>query len=190
MEPLPVFYRQQFNDHACGAAALEMLCKYYGRATAFSQKSVFKRLSHLEPHGSGNYRISSDDLMEAARRRGLHAGWGRVSMDAAERLQQLDYFLEQERVPLIACQKYTDDLPDLGHFRVMLAFDDKSITVHDPCPKFGGASKQWDMEKFIDYWKYTGLNVTGGVAIWLADRPLNSPLAPGVPNLWYAEASR
>jgi ABC-type bacteriocin/lantibiotic exporter with double-glycine peptidase domain len=184
MEPLRVFHRYQFHENACGAAVLEMTLKYFGRNVAFSQKSTFKRLGSPEPHRSGNYRISSDDLMELASRRGLCTGWGRVSRHREELIGQLDYFLVRERIPLIACQRYTPEMPLLGHFRVIVAFDRDTVTFHDPCKKTGGPARRLSMNEFVENWQRTGENVTGGVAVWMADRSLQTPLLPDLPNQW------
>lgn len=185
---LDVPYSMQINEHACGAACFEMVFRYYrsSNLSKFSQRKIFRNSSNLEPHNSGNRRIDSERLVDLASKRGFCAGIGRVSTDPKQRIEQINHFLIKEKVPLIACQRFTDDLPLLGHFRVILAVSYHEIVFHDPHPTEGGEALRWNADKFFDYWKYTGGNVTGGVAIWIADRQLDSPLDPLTPNAWYS----
>jgi len=181
---LPVPFRSQITEAACGAAALEMVIRYYSNVSPFSQRKFVRRLGEREPHGSGRFRISSDDLVNAARARQFLAGWGRVSPDVEALASQLGHFLNAG-VPVIACQRYTDAQPWLGHFRVICALEGQTAIIHDPCPRTGGRALRWSVEKLFDYWRQTGLNVTGGVAIWVAKQPLAiDPLLPDQPNPW------
>ncbi|MGB8275701.1 MAG: papain-like cysteine protease family protein [Alphaproteobacteria bacterium] len=187
MQPLPVSFFEQIKDGACGAAAFEMVFRYYrpSRSLNFSQMKLFKKQREREPHGSGSYRITTEELVTVAQNKRFHAGWGRVSPDAVILAQQVRHFVETEQVPLIACQRYTDAEYTIGHFRVITGIDDKAIQFHDPCPKTGGESIVWPLNRFIDHWKQTGQNVTGGVAIWIAKSPFkNNPLLPDLPNPW------
>ena len=183
---LNVPYVSQINEHACGAAALEMVYRYYrsGAEDHFSQTALFTEHAEFEPHGSGARRITTDNIVAAARKRELFAGWGRVSTDRVERLEQLRFFLLKEKVPLIACQQFSEGEPLLGHFRVLLAADENRAFLHDPHPKRGGPSLEWKMNKLTKFWRHSGQNVTGGVAIWIADRALATPLHPNEPNKW------
>jgi Papain-like cysteine protease AvrRpt2 len=181
---LRVPFRQQISDAACGVAALEMVIKYYSQASPFSQRKFVRRLGEHEPHGSGKLRISTQDLVNAACARRFLAGWGRIKPDVKTLMRQLDCFLNAG-VPVIACQRYTDAEPQLGHFRVIYGLEGQRVMIHDPCPKTGGRDLCWSVETLFDYWRQTGLNVTGGVAIWIAkERPKISALLPDQPNLW------
>ena len=188
---LDVPYFKQINDSACGAAALQMVYKFLrpSKLSAFSQQKIFRKLVCPAATDPTKGKINSDDIISAAVNRKLHAKWGRVSLEPQERLEQLTYFLTAEVVPIIACQRFTAEEPKLGHFRVLLAADANSVTFHDPHPQTGGEGLTWAIDKFVDFWRFTSPDVTGGVAIWIADRELQSPLDPDQPNRW-AEAEQ
>jgi hypothetical protein len=98
-------------------------------------------------------------------------------------IEQVRFFVEVERVPLIVCQSRKESGPLLGHFRVIVGIDEKEAVFHDPVPEVG-KDVQWPIDKMMENWQQTGINVTGGVAIWIADRQLASPLGPHEPNPW------
>ena len=182
---LDVPFTKQFSQAACGAAAFEMVLKFLrSRSTSFSQKTFYNKLAELEPHHSGNYRITTDNIVSSARNRHLKAGWGRVSPKLDQMAQQIDHFLASEKIPLIACQKYLAEQPELGHFRVIVGIEGDQVTLHDPCPETGGKNIQWPLEKLKENWKRTGDNVTGGTAIWLAKHEPQNILGPDMPNPW------
>ncbi|MGD9544979.1 C39 family peptidase [Methylocystis sp.] len=184
---LSIPYCQQRKNDYCGAAALEMVFRYYrpSKLTKFNQDRIFRTLAKREPMGSGSYRINGDDLIETARKRGFCAGWGRVHPNLRALRAQTVEIVVNRGIPLIACQRFTNARPELGHFRVIVGVAADYVVVHDPHPEFGGAAQKWSWEKISDYWRYTGLNVTGGVAIWVAPEPLpDNLLCPGAPNPW------
>lgn len=183
---LDVPFIKQISENACGAASLEMVYRYYNRSklSKFSQKKLLKRLGEFEPHGSGNRRLSADDIVATARERRLHAGWGRVSLVQQDMAAQVKFFVEEKKVPLIACQRFSDESFTIGHFRVIVGFDEDGAILHDPYPDIGGAFQKWPWDKLLDYWKQTGHNVTGGVVIWVAQELIANRLAPDMPNLW------
>jgi hypothetical protein len=55
---LDVPYVQQVAETACGAAAFEMVLKFFRPDATFSQAEMYQRLKQAEPQGSGNTRIS------------------------------------------------------------------------------------------------------------------------------------
>ncbi len=181
MTVLEVPYKTQFSAGACGLAAFEMVLRYFrpSRATQFSQRKMFKKLAKTEPHGSGNYSVLANDILKLALGRNLHAGIGEISTDPMEIGEQLEYFIVRNNVPVIACQRYSDDQPMLGHYRVIYGLHEGGVLLHDPCPNNGGKGLSWSIDKVHDYWRKTGQNVVGGVAIWLSsDALINPPLAP------------
>ncbi len=97
---------------------------------------------------------------------------------------QISHFIHIEKIPLIACQKYTDRLPLLGHFRVIIGIENNEVILHDPCPDTGGQNLIWPIKKLREHWKRTGNNVTGGVAIWISKEMVESPLGLNLPNDW------
>jgi hypothetical protein len=89
-----------------------------------------------------------------------------------------------EKIPLIACQQWHGDR-SLGHFRVIIGIENAEIVFHDPEKQYGGQALHLPLPEFIESWRPTsGGNVTGGVAIWISDREIISPLDPGHPSLW------
>jgi len=182
---LDVPYIAQIYENACGAAALEMVYRYLkpSAPVVSFQKDVYNQYREVEPMGTGNYRIKTDDIVKAAQDLGLYAGWGRVSRNKDSRVKQLRFFVEDMKLPIIACQSVKEnDL--LGHFRVILEIDHKWGVLHDPSHEGNGRCLRWRHEKITRLWARTGDNVTGGVAIWIADRMLESPLGPDHPNEW------
>jgi len=185
MEVLEVPYRAQVNQYACGLAAFEMALRYVGKKGPFSQVKYYKKLAETEPHGSGTLRVTTEHVVALAKNRGLSAAWGRVSPEIQELSDQLRYFLHDQKLPLIACQRKCDDEPHLGHFRVIVGLDRNEVVFHDPCPRSGGRALRCPLGLFRDQWAHTGANVTGGVALWLAKQvPQNDSLEPGFPNRW------
>jgi hypothetical protein len=182
MDILDVPFTHQISENACGAAALEMVYRYFrpSKLSKFSQQKVYQRRREAEPHGSGGYRISTDDMVAIAQQRGFFAAWGRVNPEVDAMTRQIKQFIVTERIPLIACQRYDDQNHLFGHFRVIIGIDDDDgIIFHDPCAKIGGPARSANLASFLHLWRPTGENVTGGVAIWIGKRALAAdPLLP------------
>lgn len=164
-KPLKVPYAAQLNRNACGAAVLEMVYNYYGMKDIFQEK-LYEKYQELEPYGSGNYRLSTDNLVLDARNKGFISFWGRADYTNLENaVSLLQTFVKDLRVPVIVCQKFTTEQPLIGHFRVVLMADKDLIYFHDPNPDIGGASQKWPTRKFMEFWQPTGDNVTGGIFV-------------------------
>ena len=186
MKTLDVPYFQQTADHACGVAALHMVYKYHrpSKLSKFSQEKIYRRLGKPDPHAAWDRAmVTTDDIVTVARSRTLHAAWGRVDPSKDRLIEQVKFFVEGEQVPLIACQQVLEQ-PLFGHFRVILGISDTEVRFHDPHPQNGGKNMQWPIDRFMDAWRHTGDNVTGGVAIWISKTPVASPLDPDQPNYW------
>jgi predicted double-glycine peptidase len=171
MQLLKVPYTPQFNINACGAAVLEMVYKYYGLKKV-SQEEILTKYQELEPHGSGNFRITTDNLIQDARTRGFISGWARANYsNELESTALLRILVGEMKIPIIVCQKFTETQPLIGHFRIVLGIDGESVYFHDPSAEIGGPNIQWPISKFIDFWQKTGDNVTGGIFCFIAKRP-------------------
>lgn len=166
MKLLKIPYITQFNTNACGAAVLEMVYGYYDQKS-YPQKDLMEKYQELEPHGSGNFRLSTDTLVLDAREKGFNAGWARAAWQSIPDVTALLEFALDSGVPLIVCQKFTDELPLIGHFRVVVGIDHDSVYLHDPSIEVGGENLKWSIEKFVDFWKPTGDNVTGGIFVFI-----------------------
>jgi ABC-type bacteriocin/lantibiotic exporter with double-glycine peptidase domain len=186
MTTLTVPFVEQISNCACGAAALEMVVRYYrpSKLTKFSQAKMIRLRSEHEPLGTGNYRITTDNIVSQAHGHGFGADWGRVSPVQEVLTKQVTHFVDKLRMPLIACQRSNHDYM-LGHFRVIIGAEKTGVIIHDPDEGRGGARQVWTWDKLLDHWKQTGPNVTGGVAIWISNDPISpNPLAPDQPNAW------
>jgi ABC-type bacteriocin/lantibiotic exporter with double-glycine peptidase domain len=166
---LDVPHRKQINATSCGAAALEMVYKFYrpSKLSVFDQAKVYRKAAHLEPHGSGNYQMSSAAIVSAAQGRGLKAGLARFPNDKTAMLKEFRGQLEAGS-PVIVCQQFSKEQPLLGHFRVVVGLDGETLKVHDPHLDHGPVD--WSADDFLAAWQATSLNVTGLVAI-LIERP-------------------
>jgi ABC-type bacteriocin/lantibiotic exporter with double-glycine peptidase domain len=174
------FYKQR-SENDCGAAALKMVLQYYSHNTQFSPARFFRKRAEKEPYGSGNYRITTGEIVVAAKDRSFSAGWRRVSPVLPELIQQVTHFVHTLATPLIACQRVSDREYLCGHFRVIVGIEDAGVVLHDPY----STTLRWGWEKLSDYWRTTGANVTGGVSIWIAKRPIDGNLLlPNDPNPW------
>jgi ABC-type bacteriocin/lantibiotic exporter with double-glycine peptidase domain len=190
IQVLQVPYRQQISEASCGVAAFEMVYRHFrpSKLSKFSQKKIFERLKEPVP-GGGAQRVSTDSLVTEALKRRLSAGWGRVNPSPERLIEQVRFFTESEKIPLIACQQWHAN-PNLGHFRVIVGIDENEVIFHDPEPEHGGKAQHLAIPQFIEAWRLTpGGNVTGGVAIWIAERALASPLDPDLPNAWAEQAT-
>ncbi len=163
---LEVPYVQQFNTNTCGAAVLEMIYKYNGLKN-ISQQELMVKYQELEPHGSGNYRMTTDSLITDARARGFNAGWIRVNWESIKDSISLIKVFMDFGIPVIVCQKFTNELPSIGHFRIVLGIQGEIIYLHDPNIETGGANLEWPISKFMEFWKPTGDNVTGGILCFI-----------------------
>ena len=160
MKNLSVPFVYQYNSNACGAAALEIIYKYF-EVSNISQEDIFEKYKKLEPHGSGNYYISTGDLISDARSRDFHAEKYQINYNSIENISLLKELLEQE-IPIIVCQQYTKEKPLIGHFRVVIGIDNDFVYFHDPSQKIGGENLKQSYQEFFDYWQPTGKNVIGG----------------------------
>ena len=182
---LIVPYVPQIHENACGAAAFEMVFRYLRPDLTAVGPSLFFNNRETDPTGKTPFRMSSDSIVEAARSRGFFAGVGRVSQNHSRRYDQLSYFIDRCKVPIIACQSASEQHPQVGHFRVLTKVTLKEVTLHDPLQSRGGPDQIWSGSKMFKFWKFSGPNVTGGIAIWIANEQLrNDMLDPADPNLW------
>lgn len=162
---LKVPYISQVNDAACGPAVLEMVYKYYGIAN-ISQENIFNKYKEFEPLGSGNYRLTTVNLVNDALGMGFSSFWARADYNDKEKIVDLlRRLVIDSKIPLIVCQKFTNEQPQLGHFRIVVGMKNNIVYIHDPHVKDGGAFKEWSIDKFMEFWKPTGSNVTGGIFI-------------------------
>ena len=168
MKLLKVPYIAQFNSNACGAAVLQMIYEYYGLQDV-SQEILFNTYQELEPRGSGNLRMTTDALVQDSRERGFNSGWSRVNYSSNEdSINLLKILVLKNKIPIIVCQKFTEDHPTIGHFRIVLGIDEGFVYLHDPNNEIGGPKLKWPINKFMDFWQWTGDNVTGGIFCYIS----------------------
>jgi predicted double-glycine peptidase len=176
MARLAVQYIRQTNDWSCGPACLEMVYRFYG-LTGVSQRHIYDQLKTTDPHKGGKFQVTTDGMVADAVARGFAARWLRINLSSTNEMEaQLSEFL-QRGIPLIACQRFSNEKPLQGHYRIITDLDDTSIYAHDPLVRGGGAHQRKDISAFLEFWKRTGVNVTGGVAIEIMKRSATSPSA-------------
>lgn len=163
---IKVPYFLQLHQNSCGAATLQMVYKYYGLEN-IKQRDIFDRYKKLEPNGSGNFYITNEDMVLDARERGLSAELAQTDYSSEEGVLSLKEFIERG-IPIIVCQQYTREQPDIGHFRVVLDIDDNYVYFHDPASGTGGNELKWSYEEFLNYWQPSGQNVKGGIFILIS----------------------
>lgn len=169
---LDVPFIMQNHPNSCGAAALEMIYKYFG-IQGIDQSSIMLQYQELEPHGTGNLRITTDALIADATSRGLTSQWMRAPFrDTEKSLKLLRILVKELEIPVIVCQKYDDDFRNrqIGHFRVVIGIDDRFIYLNDPDMHSGSKNAQWPISKFMEYWQPTGENVTGGIFCMVSNK--------------------
>jgi uncharacterized protein YvpB len=166
MKSIKVPYVHQININACGAAVLEMVYRYYGRDN-FSQEELMTKYQELEPHGSGNFRLNTNSLAVDAREQGFNAGIGRAIYQSVPDVIALLKLMLDSGIPLIVCQRFTDEQPLIGHFRIVVGLDEEYVYLHDPSVEIGGENLKWQINKFVDFWQETGNNVTGGIFVFI-----------------------
>ncbi|TSC75733.1 MAG: hypothetical protein G01um101430_227 [Parcubacteria group bacterium Gr01-1014_30] len=162
---LNIPFVQQTHENSCGAAALEMVYRY-SRVKSTDQMDIFNKYKKQNPISLTDFYIETNDLITDARQTGFNnARWER--MDISNKNSTMDTLARfiRKGVPIIACQQFTKERPDIGHFRVITKVRSGHVYFHDPNPKYGGKNLRWSVEKFIDYWRSTGNNVTGGVLL-------------------------
>lgn len=168
MKILKIPYIPQININACGAAVLEMVYKYYGLKD-ISQQELMDKYQELEPHGSGNFMMTTDNLIQDARARGFNAWWAKANyLSAQDSISLLKLLVEKNGVPVIVCQKFSEQEPLIGHFRIVVGIDDDSVYLYDPYVKLDGSKLQWSVNKFMEFWQPTGQNVTGGIFCFIS----------------------
>jgi ABC-type bacteriocin/lantibiotic exporter with double-glycine peptidase domain len=171
--PDQLSYLKQADDWSCGAACLEMVYRFYG-LTGVSQRHIYNQRRTPDPHKGGKYQITTDSMIADAIARGFDARWFRINLtSAADMDAQIATFLDR-KIPLIACQRLSNDKPLLGHFRIITDRDGSFIYAHDPAINGGGAHQRKAIAAFLEFWKPTGVNVTGGVAIEIMKRSATS----------------
>lgn len=165
---LAVPYVKQINPNACGAAVLEMIYKFYG-IEDISQNDLMQKYQEFEPHGSRNYRLSSETLVIDAKERNFDAVLFRANYkDKQDCLAKLYEFVELNKLPVIVCQKFTNEQPLMGHFRLVVGMNEDFIYVHDPFQDIEGNEAEWTSDQFFEFWQPTGEDVTGGIGCLIA----------------------
>ncbi len=161
-KPLEVPYVAQFNKYSCGAAALEMVYKYYQRSD-ISQQEIFKKHHEADPEYKSETRISTLSLISDAKSRGFEAFWRRVNYkNKSQSLAVLKSYL-RDKTPVIVCLQFSKEMPRVGHFRVVIDIDERdNIYFYDP---YKSGLMKWPADQFMDYWQPTGKDVTGGVYV-------------------------
>lgn len=172
---LEVRHVSQRTELDCGAAAFEMVYKFLrpSRLSKFNADRFFNKRKVIDPHAP-QLRLDTIDLVQAAKGRGLEAklcvAWPTVD----GMVEMLKGLLYDDGVPVIVCQRLSDEMAWSGHFRVVIGCTETEVTFHDPKD---GPSITWPSEKFFDYLKRTGGNVEGGICVVISARPTKTKVS-------------
>ena len=156
------FYRQS-NQFSCGAAALQMVYDFWGLKS--NQAELYKTLREKNRSMKGAYIITLAPMIEDAHRRKFYACLKKFSIQNTDTLSnELDFFLHEQKIPIIACLQWRKDQPLQGHYRVLIGRDGSDVILHDPA----AGTEKWPMSKLTDYWYATGPQVPEGHAVIVA----------------------
>ncbi|MGO7686257.1 hypothetical protein ACC696_16560 [Rhizobium ruizarguesonis] len=174
-EVLEVKFVQQETEVDCGAAAFEMVFRFLrpSKLSKFDRKKFFKKFQKNDPHTRGSLRIDTDDLVQAAPNRGLKSHLCVAFPTEDGMVEMFKGLLYNDRVPIIVCQRLSDEMPLCGHFRVVIGCTDTEVIFHDPT---GEQGVRWPVPRFFDYFKRTGLNVEGGVCLVISTKEISTSL--------------
>ncbi|MCZ7480544.1 papain-like cysteine protease family protein [Rhizobium rhizogenes] len=172
---LDVRFIQQDTELDCGAAAFEMVYRFLrpSKLSKFDRKKFFARYRKSDPHVRDSLRIDTDDLVAAGLNRGLKSRLCVAFPTEEGMVNMFKGLLYNDRVPIIVCQRLSDEMALCGHFRVVIGCTDTEVIFHDP---LGGNSVRWPVSQFFDYFKRTGENVAGGICVIISKDDITTPV--------------
>lgn len=150
---LAVPYSKQVSPLTCGAAALEMVYRFFG-VDEFDQAEFFE--THKTPyrHYPGEWWLDVASLDADATSRGFDV-W---SFSAPDRVDAVGAMMDSLRrgAPVIACQQLSKETTR-GHFRVVVGLGNGRVVAHDPS---GSPDEAWRVSDFLDLWpRGSGLSI-------------------------------
>jgi predicted double-glycine peptidase len=158
MSNLPIPPIKQVNPYTCGAAVFEMIYIYFG-ITNFSQEAFFNKFKRVHPYDSTKYVLSSTDLEKDAENRGLKTETYVLEKFETEQMNFLKQIL-RAKIPIMVCQQFAKDTPFVDHFRLVIGYENDSITFNDP---WYGQTMTISVREFIELWQTPGQKVPGGI---------------------------
>ncbi len=155
---LSVPYIKQHNNYSCGAAALEMVYKYYG-LNDVTQSEIFDQSEKFDM-GNGELILKEETLVSDAKNRKFFAGIFKATFsDIEDGVSYLKSFIDKD-IPLIVCQQWEIN-SETGHYRVVTGVDKRFVYFHDPNIENSGRCIEWRHEKFFNHWNANGKMVLG-----------------------------
>jgi hypothetical protein len=101
MANLKVAYAKQYRDGACGAAALDMVYRCYGKPSV-DQKALFEKLSPIVKKKDNFDGIYLGSLLVEAREAGFFADAVKFSIVTEDQLKRIfDYWVGERKIPLL-----------------------------------------------------------------------------------------
>jgi ABC-type bacteriocin/lantibiotic exporter with double-glycine peptidase domain len=162
MAKLDVPYMQQSSGNTCMAAALSAAYSYYGFKRTEEEIWQERRSKRLE--GKGDFMLNEAAVIDA-QENGFDAQLLQINLTNLSEVKSFLKDLKSQKIPVIICHQYSKNMPKLGHARIITDVTNTSIYLHDPDKIIGGAHQRWDWTTFIELWKKSGREVTGGVMI-------------------------
>jgi ABC-type bacteriocin/lantibiotic exporter with double-glycine peptidase domain len=152
---VPYFYQSELSS--CGAAALAMIYGFYGFLR--TEKEIWEKRKLPRQLESGFY-IQTKSLIEDAIDCNFEEIHGKMPLDNQTLLKNNLLEIIKNEIPILVCKQRKN--PILGHFVVIIGINESNIIFHDP---EDGKKRKIKIKKFINEWKATGSEVTGGVFI-------------------------
>jgi hypothetical protein len=90
----------QFDERACGIAALEMVYRYFrpSKLTKFSQQKVYANLETDTPDKSDK-EVRGDKIVEYAQKRAFQSGWGELTRSLSDLCSRYNFLPRRNAYP-------------------------------------------------------------------------------------------
>lgn len=166
-------YLRQINDYTCGPACMSMIFSYFGDAV--DQRALVDVMRTSNETGTLSFdlirgaqfsKLSNTPTQyyvqfpEQAPKNGYNItrklGYAALGFRDGETcwIDALKLHVDKN-IPVIVLQRY-DENDTIGHYRVVVGYDDKLIYTHDPWDRDGAARLQgFSFDTFCMLWNYT-----------------------------------
>jgi len=172
MNILPVPFIRQIHIDSCGAAALEMVYKYYGIEN-ISQEEIFNG-SKKHDIGNGRFILKEETLVSDAENRDFCAQILQFTFENIKDMAETLNVSIECKIPLIVCQQ-SEENSVLGHYRIVIGVDKKNIYFQDPNMRKNFKYMKWPHEKFFNHWKPNGKTVLGNTCTIITKKGTKVP---------------
>ena len=167
---LDIQHIRQTYTNSCGAAALEMMYKYW-KLEDENQEDIFNRLPKFDA-GNGYFVIKEEIIVGDAIRNGFISGILQVNFsDLNDCVEFVSSFISLG-IPFIVCQQWKIN-SGASHFRVVSGVDKDFIYFKDS--NVERETIKWRHQKFFDHWQSDGNMVLGNTLIFISRQKSDLP---------------